>query len=376
MVQATVTQFLNTLGVNTHFDFANSAYQNFDIATQAIIYLGLPRLRDCAQRTTTPALWRNVTNATGARFHAFLPTGSPAAVQTSFNLLPQVMAMNSLLCLEGPNEEDVPYAIQQGNSIAQARQFQIDHMAPFAKQSNLQLTLISFGAGWTSNNNWQGDYDKVGNMSAYCDFGNAHTYPNYNSDPSLMQKTTTTIQHLNGLAQLAAPGQPVITTEIGWDQKHGFTQAQVARFVLQAAFGGLLSGNPFTYFYALFDDAVGQFGLMNSDGTPKLGGLAIHNLIATLKPDSGTPVAIPPPICVVSPPAPHDLIVMLQGATTYWFVIWNEIDPARTVSLSITMPQGIGVNHPPLGSSETEYSPGSGQLQIVVSPDVTLVKIR
>ena len=49
---------------------------------------------------------------------------------------------------------------------------------------------------------------------------------------------------------------------------------------------GIKDGDVKTYFYALFDDRSGKFGLMNADGTPKPAGTAIHNL-TTLLADTG-----------------------------------------------------------------------------------------
>ena len=107
---------------------------------------------------------------------------------------------------------------------------------------------MTFGAGWTADNNWQGNYDKVGDLSAYTDYANAHTYP------GIGQSVDSAIQRLNGLAHLAAASRPVITTEIGWDENQGFTQADIAKYALDATMDGIKDGDVKTYFYALFDD--------------------------------------------------------------------------------------------------------------------------
>ena len=39
----------------------------------------------------------------------------------------------------------------------------------------LPVINMSFGSGWTAANNWHGDYDKVGNLSPFADYANAHT---------------------------------------------------------------------------------------------------------------------------------------------------------------------------------------------------------
>ena len=46
------------------------------------------------------------------------------------------------------------------------------------QQLGLPVINMSFGAGWTAANDWHGDYGKVGDLSAYANYANAHTYPN------------------------------------------------------------------------------------------------------------------------------------------------------------------------------------------------------
>ena len=58
---------------------------------------------------------------------------------------------------------------------------------------------MSFGSGWTAANNWQGDYGEVGNLSAYANYANAHTYPNPGQLPN------ATIEALNWLRNSRRP---------------------------------------------------------------------------------------------------------------------------------------------------------------------------
>jgi hypothetical protein len=94
---------------------------------------------------------------------------------------------------------------------------------------------MSFGAGWTAANNWQGDYGVVGDLSAYASYANAHFYSNPGQLPD------DAIQRMNGLGTLAASARPVITTEIGWDTSV-FDQQTIAKYVLDAALDGVKDG--------------------------------------------------------------------------------------------------------------------------------------
>ena len=68
---------------------------------------------------------------------------------------------------------------------------------------DLPVINMSFGAGWTAANNWEGDYGTVGDLSGYANYSNAHTYPNVGQLPD------AEIQDVNGLAKMAASTRPV-----------------------------------------------------------------------------------------------------------------------------------------------------------------------
>lgn len=361
----TTTQFINSLGINTHIDFPGVPSVATHIA--AINYLGVKHIRDCAQHATTPALWHTVMNGTGAKFLAFMPEGSPATVQAAFDLLPALYTTGCVTMVEGPNEEDDAYAASGGNSTAKARQFQIDHMAPWAKQWKKPLVNISFGAGWTAANGWKGDYDKVGDMAPYCDYANAHTYP------PIGFKTTATMAHLNDLARLAA-SRPVMTTEIGWDRNQGYTEAEIAKFTIQAAFAGTLLGNPMTYFYALFDDAA-RFGMMNADGTPRPAATALHKMMAFLSAAGAPKPYVPLSYGIDQLSALNDHVVVLDAPDgSHFLAIWNETDPPRSTRILFPTPRFVTTWNAVSGELSASAGPVLAY-PITVSDDVLVVKI-
>ena len=59
-----------------------------------------------------------------------------------------------------------------------------------------------------------------------------------------------------------------MTTEIGWTTT-SFSQPAIADYVLDATLDGIDDGDATMYFYALYDDSSGNFGLFNSDGTAR-----------------------------------------------------------------------------------------------------------
>src|SRR5579883_447063 len=171
------TNFIDTLGVNTHFDFNNYGYQNVSVAEAAIKYLGLVNLRDSAASPSDATLWQQVAQATGTKFDDFIGETSPSDMQTQLGYISQLASEGILNYIEGGNEEDDAYAASLGNNLQITAQFQQQVFA-LGQRLGLPVINMSFGSGWTAANNWQGDYGTVGDLSAYANYANAHTYPN------------------------------------------------------------------------------------------------------------------------------------------------------------------------------------------------------
>src|SRR5215469_8965621 len=184
--------FIDTIGVNTHIDFANYGYQNLAVTEAAINYLGLKNLRDSAQTAADAQTWQQVAQATGAKFDDYIAEASPAGMTTDLGFVSQLASEGILNYLEGGNEEDDALPASLGNTLAITAQFQ---QQVYAKGHSLGLPVInmSFGTGWTAANNWAGDYGAVGDLSAYADYGNGHTYPNPGQTPD------AAIQMINAL---------------------------------------------------------------------------------------------------------------------------------------------------------------------------------
>jgi hypothetical protein len=336
--------FIATLGINTHLDFAAYGYQNLATAESAIRYLGLRNLRDSAQRANDATLWQQVAQATGAHFDDYIAETSPAGMQTDLGFVPQLMHEGLLNFVEGGNEEDDAYPQSLGNTLATTAQFQ-QQVYVLGHQLGLKVINMSFGAGWTAANNWQGDYGSVGDLAAYADYANAHTYPVPGQTPGY------SINRLNGLALLAAGSRPVITTEVGWDENQGFSQTQIAGYALDAALDGIKYGNVKTYYYALFDDGSGKFGLMNQDGTPKPAGEALHNL-TTLLHDGGVDAgSFMPQSLAYTLSTSDDTVLMEKSNGTFWLAVWNENAVAHRATLTLgSAAAGIALFNPLTGT--------------------------
>jgi len=365
--------FTGSLGINTHIDFGGS-YANLTTVEAAINYLDVKNIRDSMENPVDATTWLAVADATGAKFDDYIAETSVGGMSTLLAYMPALAAEGILNFVEGGNEEDDSFPQNLGNTLAATAAFQRQVYA-MGQSLGLPSINMSFGSGWTPDNNWHGDYDKVGDLSGYATYANSHTYPNPpNGSPD------ASIQQLNADAKLAAGSRPAITTEIGWDNAN-FSQADTARYVLDAALDGMKEGNPKTYFYALYDDGSGQFGLMNADGSARPAGTALHNL-QTLLADTGATASTFTATTLaytLTGRLSTDFSMMLEKSDgSHWLALWNESEAAgspHSVTLNLgAAASSILVFDPLTGTSTIQTGSGSS-ISVDVPDHPVLIEI-
>ena len=354
---------LNTLGINTHLDFGAYGYQNLATVESNINYLGVKIIRDSAETATDAQTWLAVSQATGAKFDDYIAETSPAGMATDLGFVQQLAKEGILQSVEGGNEEDDAYPASLGNTLQITAQFQ-QQLYALGKELGLPVINMSFGAGWTAANDWEGDYGTVGNLAAYATDANAHTYPGAGQLPD------DAIQQLNTLAGMAASGQPVITTEIGWSTSV-FSETAIAKYVLDAVMDGIKDGDRGMYFYGLYDDGSGNWGLFNPNGTPRPAATALHDL-TTLLTDTGTNAASFTPGALnytLSGTQSGDNSVLIEKSNgSFWLSLWNETEAANS-------PHTITVNLGAQAATVVEYDPLTGTSSIKTWSNVSSVQV-
>ncbi len=357
------TTFASSLGINTHIDFATYGYQNLANVESDIQYLGVKIIRDSAETATDATTWLQVAQATGAKFDDYIAETSPSGMSVDLGYVAQLAGEGILASIEGGNEEDDAYPASLGNTLQITAQFQ-QQVYALGKSLGLPVFNMSFGAGWTAANGWQGDYGAVGNLSAYTTYGNAHTYPVAGQLPD------STIQRVNGLATLAASTRPVVTTEIGWDTSV-FDPQTIAKYVLDAALDGMKDGDSGMYYYGLYDDGSGNWGLFNADGTARPAATALHNL-TTLLADTGTNAATFKPGALtygLSGTQTGDSSVLIEKSNgSFWLSLWNETETAGS-------PHTVTVTLGSQAASVIEFDPLSGTSSIRAWSNVSSVQV-
>jgi serralysin len=364
------TAFIDTLGVNTHLDFGGT-YADLTQVESNLEYLGLPNVRDSAETASDAQTWLQVAQATGVKFDDYIAETSQAGMQTDISYMTQLADEGILNAIEGGDEEDDSYPQSLGNTLAATAQVQ-EQLSALGQQLGLPVINMSFGSGWTAANDWEGDYGSVGNLSAYATYANAHTYPNPGQLPD------SAIEQLNSDAKLAASSRPVLTTEIGWTTT-SFSQATIAQYVVDATFDGIADGDAGMYFYALYDDSSGDFGLFNSNGTARPAATALHDL-TTLLADTGSTAGSFTPGSLnytLSGTQTTDNSILIEKSNgSFWIGLWNEGGTTHTVTVTLpSVASEIEVFDPITGTSEIESASNASSISVSLGADPLLIEI-
>lgn len=329
--------FVNSIGVNTHAGFGWTDYNNLALMVDDLKYLGVTHLRDAMG--TSPAAQPVVGGlaAAGYKFDflvsSALPQTGATGLQNYIVSLEKFAASHpgSISAIEGLNEANhQPFSYNGSSSLSAAAQFQsalyqaINSNATLASTPVYNLSLAY--------NDPQG-YSQLGNMSGSVDYANAHAYVSTSLTPSSSIAAT-----LSAVAT-AAPGKPIVITETGYTtqantQYLGVNETVQAKAILNTLVDAYKAGVSTTYLYEMFDrdssaantNPEANFGLFNSDGTPKLAATAIHNLTTILADDGkgGLQPTDPLNYTLSNMPASGNSMVLGKSNGAYELVVWAE----------------------------------------------------
>lgn len=329
--------FINSIGVNTHAGFGWTGYNNLAMMIDDLEYLGVTNLRDAMG--TSPAAQPVVEGlaAAGYKFDflvsSALPQMGTTGLQKYIASLEKFAASHpgSISAIEGLNEANhQPFSYNGSSSLTAAAQFQSALYQ--AVNANAALGSIPVYNLSLAYNDPQG-YSQLGDMSGSVDFANAHAYV------STSLTTGSSISATLSAVMTAAPGKPVVITETGYTtqantQYLGVNETVQAKSILNTLVDAYKAGVSATYLYELFDrdssagntNPEANFGLFNSDGTPKLAATAIHNLTTILADDGkgGQQPTDPLNYTLSNMPASGNSMVLGKSNGAYELVVWAE----------------------------------------------------
>jgi hypothetical protein len=342
--------FVDSIGVNTHINYFDRLYGNFDLLKQRLEESGIRHVRDGAvlQNDAYNRLvygrWKTLASF-GVKFDmCFDPRGSikqPSPEQIS-KLLD--LAGGSVESIEGPNELDIskkPAWIDVAHNYQQAL-FAAGRQVP----ATAGLNFVGPSMAFVKN------AQRVGDISEYVTRGNLHTYAAGGMPDGLYAKQA---------AQAAAmyADKPLIVTETGYHNamnNHGsqppISEEAGAKYIPRLFFQSFNAGIEKTYLYEFFDEANDpdqtnqefHFGLVRYDGTPKPAFVAMRNLISILRDGSGGSAASGTLSFQVSGQTDnlaHTLLRKRNGA--YYLALWQEVPSYDTKTQQDLSPEAENV---------------------------------
>ena len=387
--------FVDSIGVQIHVSYINTAYGNWPQVLAALQALGVRHIRDGLPVTSTFVSNFQQLGAAGIRCTCgfSLPNSLTAAQIASF-----VQQSQSIEALEAPNECDAGTNCGGGGStgIANVIAF-LPTIQTAAIASNLPVVGPSFQL--------QSSYASAGNLAPLLNFNNLHIYfggrnpgsPGWGEgDPegNFYGSFNWWIDQGN----LDAPNTPDMVTETGYmayptaTQTGTIPESVEASYIPRTLLLSFIKGNKRTFVYELLDEwSTTGYGLLANDFSEKPAFTALKNLIAMLQ-DPGapfTPGALNYSISGNTNTLQHLLLQKRDGS--YWLILWLEqssydstnnvatpVTPQNvTLSIGASLQFGSLVQFDATGNATTNALPASGySAQLSTSDQVSIVEIQ
>ena len=288
--------FVESIGVNTHTYYTDTAYSNFEAVKARLAELGVHHIRENLV-TNLPYQYQRLNELAAMGVHSTLIMGEPGesgegpeeyASTLKTNLLGTVDAV------EGPNE----FESRGGPDwAAELRDYQQRLYAAIKGDPSL-AALPVIGPSILH----RSSQEAVGDISGAVDYGNIHSYPDG-------EAPETNLNSQLDRAALNSGPKPIVATETGyhtalnWTGEHRpVSEEAMATYMPRLFLEYFGRGVPRTFSYELIDEKPdpanaereSNFGLLRNDLSPKPAFTALRNMIAILA-DPG-PAVSPEPL--------------------------------------------------------------------------------
>lgn len=325
------TEFLDTIGVNTHV--GSDPYNNPAGIASMLSYLGTSYIRQSSPTDATSLANMQALGQLGAKFDLIVNGGGPVnlagALATARQLAPYLTA------IEGVNEAQIwPITYGGLGGVDAAVALQKDLYAAVKADPLLSKdSVYMFTLGGVD----PSAFPSIGDLSAYTDYANVHSYPPHGLRPCFVIHAAID----GGITD--APSKPVVVTEtgyytlqsnVGWG---GVPETVQANYLLGELLDEAAAGVSRTYLYDLIDDGADpagtnqedHFGLFHNDGTPKLAATAIHNLTTLLADPGANSGSFPlDNFSFTATGVPYNYtgntMLMQKSDGTHVIAVWNE----------------------------------------------------
>lgn len=335
--------FVDTIGINTHLFYVDGSYGDFAMVRRRLSELGVRHIRDGFDPGRTPAFFKRVNGLATAGIKSTLIACrvEPGDVPwTTYVKDAKTKVRSSLDALEGVNEPDLVAAGRDWIGSARRCQRKIHRQATHATFGP-PLRVPILGPSIQAENT-----HRLGDISDRADGAAVHPYaggmrPNRPGTNAFMAQMASVREHQFGGAQV-----PVYATETGYHDALNTPSTHppaspraisiyMPRLLLEHAKAGYAR----TFVYELVDeqpdparaDVERNYGLFESDWSPKPSATALRNTIALLdSPRRGPRTRLRYSVSKtvdLDGPGSRGIVndLLLQKADgSYWLALWQD----------------------------------------------------
>ena len=314
---ASADAFRDSIGVNTHLQYAETAYGDPGRVDRALAYLGIVHLRDSALRRGPSGFEHYMELARrGYRFDLFFNANLKTQLARAAAL--EAAAPGSLASIEGPNEvNNDPVSYDGFTGVRGAQAYQAALYAGVRGIPQLRSLPVL-------------NYTNYPASLGRADAVNVHTYPKLgaSAEPQLSRDRDAT-------AAAMPAALPFYVTETGYAtaaptaSPDAVSLEEQAELTVVTLLDGFRSGARRTYLYELLDERTDEqaagdpehhYGLFDVAGRPKPAAVALRSLLQLISP--GSPSRSSSSDVVVSGAGVRHLVVATKDAQLLF--LWRE----------------------------------------------------
>ena len=383
---------INSIGINTHFTYPDTPYLgSFSEAKQKLLELNIRHIRDgVAQDSYKYEPMRDLCNS-GIRLHTGVGErvqgyGGPldfGKLDTSLGVIKNHY-LGCVESIEGPNEYDINNDGDPnwGGMLRRYMETAYNKIKNDPALSNVSVVAPSVAYY---------NVEPAGNMSAWLDYGNLHSYPGGNQPTAGLEANIEYTRALSGT-------KPYYVTETGyhtainnnsevaagWAQR-GVSENAAAKYIPRLVVEYFRQGIVRTYLYEFIDEFPDperdnqevNFGLLRNDLSEKPSYVSLKNTIALLKDSGGASASGELSYSLEGDLTDiHQLLLRKQDGSFY-LIVWQEVQSYDYASKSdinhnprkVTLKLGT-----PIGKAET-YLPLNGTTSVNTYNNVSSIDL-
>ncbi|MBC7568078.1 MAG: hypothetical protein H7223_14065 [Pedobacter sp.] len=279
----------DAVGVNTHLNYLGSVYDLHyqDIIKPRLIELGTKHIRDHFGSEKINARYINLAHDHGIRL-LLIGGDNGKDLEQSRN---ETIRLNQLIpgksvveFLEPANERDIGWNRDWLKLCSYITRFKT-----MFKENPVTKTIPLLGPSFANTRNSALDFAVVcKNAATKMDMGNLHAYSGLYPESPVGGGWGIGFNEAISRYKTISADQPIIETESGYKMSEGadghpaVSERTAAKYAPRLVLSRLKADIPKIYFYQLINNSE-DFGLLNTDGSPRLQYTALKNFISLMR---------------------------------------------------------------------------------------------